>query len=104
MNPELSNDRTTPKPITSVSGQPLVTIGDLRVHFDLGAKRELPPQRRSAYRIISFIVAAILSRMVVRGAISVQVYPINIWARIAFVVILYVFVLIIVSWFALVIL
>src|SRR5260370_7846898 len=61
-----------------------VSIRDLKVHFDLGVRRELDPDRRAAWIVVSIIAAFIGRFIILRLAVLLEVYPVVLWARIVF--------------------
>jgi oligopeptide transport system ATP-binding protein len=62
----------------------LVSIKDLKVHFDLGVRREIDPARRAPPIVVS-IIGAFIGRFILIGlAVVWDVYPTVRWARIVF--------------------
>ncbi len=82
---------------------PFVSIRDLKVHFDLGVRRELDPDRRAAWIVVSIIAAFIGRFIILRLAVLLEVYPVVLWARIVFSVIAFGIAFLVSSGFALLI-
>jgi oligopeptide transport system ATP-binding protein len=93
-----------PPSIDESREEPLISIKGLNVYFDLGVKREIAPDRRTLWIVLSFIGAFIGRSIIVWLAVGLDVYPITIWARLLFSAIALAIALLISSGFALLIL
>ena len=61
---ETNLNAPAPPPLNGGRGEPLVSIRDLRVHFDLGARREIDEERKKSLRRSSFAGAALVIALV----------------------------------------
>ena len=85
MSAQETNLNSTPQrpPVSGAArGEPLVAVRDLFVHFDLGVKRVIAPDKARVRMVLSLIGASSGSAVVIILAMRFGYYPAGMWARI----------------------
>ena len=91
MNAEIPGQESNqmPPPVSSGSQSPLIAIRDLRVHFNLGAIREMDPGKRKLAIVVSIILGFLGWIVIMLLALALGIYPTSLWKQIVFTIVFF---------------
>lgn len=78
----LNASAPTPPPPSEAAREPLVSVRNLVVHFDLGARRQLDPAKKKKLLLVSLLDASIVVIAVMLLGNRSAAYPSGFWSRI----------------------